>query len=106
MKPGTKSDREMGDATNSNRLLETYKASHQHPVNHLCHAIGIPLILLSLPVFFWNWRWALSAFVGGWILQFVGHFVEGTPPAFLSHPRYLLIGPYWWLKKMFGPNKK
>ena len=30
---------------------EQYGHSHQHPVNRLCHTLGIPLIALSLPLF-------------------------------------------------------
>ena len=52
-------------------FIENYKAKHQHPVNKLCHVIGIPLITLSWPLFFFNWRWALGLFVFGWILQIV-----------------------------------
>ncbi len=82
--------------------LETYKKSHQHPMNRATHAIGIPMIVLALPALFWNWRWAVGLFVVGWVLQFIGHAFEGKPPAFFSDPRYLLIGPYWWIKKMLG----
>ncbi|HEX5033969.1 MAG TPA: Mpo1-like protein, partial [bacterium] len=46
------------------------------------------------------WKVALILFVVGWIFQFVGHAVEGKPPAFFSNPAYLLIGPIWLLKKL------
>jgi uncharacterized membrane protein YGL010W len=42
--------------------------SHAHPVNGLCHTIGIPLIVLSLPLFLAAlvvpglWRLALALF--------------------------------------------
>ncbi|OGT41600.1 MAG: hypothetical protein A3F13_03260 [Gammaproteobacteria bacterium RIFCSPHIGHO2_12_FULL_40_19] len=32
-------------------------------------------------------------FIGGWILQFVGHFFEKQKPAFFSSTSQLLIGP-------------
>ena len=76
-------------------LLANYKAKHQHPLNRLTHSIGIPLIVISLPLFFFDWRWALALFVFGWILQFVGHAIEGNQPAFFKNPVYLLIGPLW-----------
>ncbi len=79
-------------------FFENYKSKHRHPVNRLTHSIGIPLIVLSLPLFLVNWRWALGLFIVGWILQFVGHLVEGNQPAFFSNPMYLLIGP-WWLAR-------
>jgi uncharacterized membrane protein YGL010W len=80
-------------------LLANYKAKHQHPLNRLSHSIGIPLIVISLPLFLFSWRWALALFVLGWILQFVGHAIEGNQPAFLKNPVYLLVGPLWLLRR-------
>lgn len=80
-------------------LIGNYKARHQHRLNQLCHTIGIPLIVLSLPVFFFRWRWALAMFVAGWIFQFVGHLIEGNQPAFLRNPIYLVIGPWWLVRR-------
>ncbi len=79
-------------------FIENYKAKHQHPVNRLSHSIGIPMIVISLPLFLINWRRALGLFIVGWVLQFVGHAVEGNQPAFFSNPMYLLVGP-WWLAR-------
>lgn len=76
-------------------FMENYKEKHRHPLNKLTHAVGIPLIVVSLPLFLWDWRWALALFVVGWILQFVGHAIEGNSPAFFSNPVYLLVGPAW-----------
>jgi uncharacterized membrane protein YGL010W len=53
------------------------------------------MIVVSLPLFFFSWRWALALFIVGWALQFVGHFIEGNQPAFFRNPIYLLIGPLW-----------
>ena len=80
-------------------LIENYKAKHRHPLNKLSHSIGIPLIAISLPLFFFNWRWALALFIGGWIVQFVGHAIEGNQPAFFTNPLYLLVGPLWLLRR-------
>ena len=77
-------------------FLENYKHKHRHPLNRLCHGVGIPLIILSLPLFAFRWRWALGLFVVGWVFQFVGHLIEGNQPAFFQNPIYLLVGP-WWL---------
>jgi uncharacterized membrane protein YGL010W len=83
----------------SESFLENYRAKHQHPLNKLCHSIGIPLIVVSLPLFFVDWRWVLPLFVIGWALQFLGHAIEGNEPAFLKNPVYLLIGPWWLLRR-------
>lgn len=91
----------------SKGFLEVYREKHQHPTNRFFHSIGIPMIVVSLVVVFFNWRWGVGLFVVGWILQFVGHAFEGTQPAFFKNPIYLLIGPLWWVKKLFsrGPQK-
>jgi uncharacterized membrane protein YGL010W len=88
--------------------IRQYAASHQHPVNRTLHAIGIPMIALSLLVapfgFFLPMAWmvAVAGFVIGWILQFIGHFFEGKPPEFLRDWRFLLVGLRWWFAKMAG----
>ena len=71
--------------------IAQYSTSHQHPVNRVCHTIGIPLMVLSLILF-----------VVGWIFQFVGHAFEGKPPEFLSDWRFLLVGTRWWAAKIRG----
>ena len=83
----------------SDSFVENYKAKHRHPLNKLSHTIGIPMILVSVPLFFFNWRWALALFVVGWVFQFVGHAVEGNQPAFLKNPLYLLVGPWWLIRR-------
>ena len=80
-------------------FIENYKEKHRHPLNHLTHAIGIPMIVVSLPLFFFNWRWALGLFVLGWVFQFLGHFIEGNRPAFFSNPVYLIVGPLWLVRR-------
>lgn len=80
-------------------FIDNYKSKHRHPLNRLSHSIGIPLIVLSVPLFFFNWRWALALFVAGWVLQFIGHAIEGNQPAFFSNPLYLLVGPWWLVRR-------
>ena len=80
-------------------FIENYKAKHRHPLNKLTHSIGIPMIVISLPLLIFSWRWALALFVVGWILQFVGHAIEGNQPAFFRNPVYLLVGPWWVLRR-------
>lgn len=88
--------------------LEQYAKSHQNPFNQLCHTIGIPIIALSVALFFVAifveglWWIALTGFVLGWILQFVGHAVEGKPPEFFKDWRFLFVGARWWLAKIRG----
>lgn len=44
-----------------------------------------------------SWVVYLSVFILTWILQFVGHKVEGKKPSFLKDLQFLLIGPIWLL---------
>ena len=88
--------------------IARYAQSHQHPINRMCHTLGIPLILLSLPLFIASifvdrlWMLAAALFVVGWLFQFVGHAVEGKPPEFFHDWRFLFVGVRWWLAKMWG----
>jgi uncharacterized membrane protein YGL010W len=91
-----------------NEWIAEYAESHQHPVNRLCHTIGIPLIALSIPLvlltplFKGFWVLPLAMFVIGWIFQFIGHWVEGKPPEFLKDWRFLFVGLRWWFAKLRG----
>jgi len=86
--------------------LARYNESHQHPVNRACHALGIPMIvvgvLLAVAAMARPWLWwpAGILFAAGWLLQFIGHWVEGKPPAFFADPRFLITGLQWWLAKL------
>ena len=40
---------------------------------------------------------SLIIFVFAWILQFIGHKIEGKKPSFLKDIQFLLIGPAWLL---------
>jgi uncharacterized membrane protein YGL010W len=85
-----------------------YAKSHRHPVNRVCHTIGIPLVAGSIPLFailiflpdFWPMPVAL--FVIGWIFQFTGHYAEGKPPEFFHDWRFLFVGLRWWFAKLRG----
>ncbi len=42
------------------------------------------------------WQFSLILFVIMWILQFVGHHIEGKRPSFFKDVQFLLVGPAWW----------
>jgi hypothetical protein len=92
----------------SSQWIAQYASSHQHPINRACHSLGIPTILLSLPVllasiFFHRlFPYALGLFVAGWIFQFIGHAFEGKVPEFFHDWRFLLVGVRWWWAKIHG----
>jgi len=67
----------------------TYGAAMAGVLGATC-ALGTVIAALPLPL------WAGAAgglFVGGWALQFLGHYFEGKKPAFLDDLRGLLDGP-------------
>ena len=38
---------------------------------------------------------SVAVFVIAWILQFIGHKIEGKKPSFFKDVQFLLIGPAW-----------
>lgn len=88
--------------------IARYEQSHRHPVNRLCHLVGIPMIVLSLllalvALFVGGlWPLVIVLFVAGWAFQFIGHAFERKPPEFFSDWRFLLVGLRWWGYKIMG----
>ena len=73
-----------------------YRAAHRHPGTKLTHMFGIPMIVASLPLLLVRPKLAIGMFVGGWALQFVGHYVfEKNDPQFFGDKRNLLVGVVW-----------
>ncbi len=42
----------------------------------------------------------VSVFVGAWVLQFIGHKVEGQKPSFFEDVQYLWVGPLFVLRPL------
>lgn len=97
----------LGNKT-SEQWIAQYASSHQHPVNRICHTFGIPLIVLSLPIFVASIFYqplllvAIILFAVGWIFQFVGHAFERKLPEFFHDWRFLFVGVRWWVAKVRG----
>lgn len=85
--------------------IEEYSKGHQNKWNQLTHKFGIPMITISLllliPSLFIDglWKVALTLFLLGWVLQFIGHAIERKPPEFFKDWRFLLVGLRWWFAK-------
>lgn len=45
---------------------------------------------------------SVAIFVGAWILQFIGHKLEGQKPSFFEDIQYLWVGPLFVLSKLFS----
>ena len=81
------------------RGLANWLERHQHPFNRGIHLIGIPLALLVAPILLfvmpWDaWYWAVLAFALGYVLQWVGHRVEGNDLGEWAAIKRLLGMPY------------
>ncbi len=73
------------------RFLKNWIERHQTGFNRVLHAVGIPLTVIGLMLLFWG-KFALATllFVGGYILQIIGHAREKTE-----------VGELIWIKKLF-----
>jgi len=60
--------------------LADWRQRHRNPVSFWLHMVGIPACFLAAPVLLIlrHWALALAFFVGGYVVQFVGHFIEGN----------------------------
>src|SRR6476659_6107638 len=77
------------------RFLRNWLERHQHPFNFAIHLLGIPLAFAGIVLFFYvPWPWALAAFVGGYVLQWIGHRVEGNDMGEWAGVKRLLGLPY------------
>ncbi len=91
-----------------NDWIAQYELGHRNPVNRVCHTFGIPMIALAIvlaPGGYWSHSvlaLAAALFVGGWILQFIGHVFEGKRPEFFNDWRFLFVGLRWWFAKVSG----
>lgn len=43
----------------------------------------------------------VAVFVGAWVLQFIGHKIEGKKPSFFEDIQYLWVGPLFVASKLF-----
>lgn len=83
---------------------------------HVRLAIGLTIFII--PVFFsanivaqyeHPFAIAITTFVVGWIIQFIGHKHEKAKPAFMDDLNQLLIGPFFLMAElyfMFGWEKQ
>lgn len=79
--------------------LVRYLQRHQHPASRVLHIVGVPLTVTALVlggVQLAQWRWDLwwrpaAIFVFGYLLQWIGHRIEGND-----------MGEVVWIKKKLG----
>jgi hypothetical protein len=91
------------------RMLWHWRERHRHPFNFAIHLIGIPLavagvvLFLSLPWQFWYC--GLALFVFGYILQYIGHRVEGNDLGEWAGIKRLLGLPYVGISPRWQRNE-
>ncbi len=77
------------------RALWNWLERHQHPFNRGIHMLGIPLAVAGFVLLFTApWTWALAAIAGGYLLQWIGHLVEGNDMGEWAGVKRLLGLPY------------
>ena len=62
------------------RFISNYLERHRNLANQILHLAGVP-VTFGASVYFLvvhEWLWAAVCFVGGYLLQFIGHAVEGN----------------------------
>lgn len=61
------------------RARHNWLLRHQNGFNFAIHMVGIPLAFAGVPLLFLaEWYWSVGAIVVGYLLQWVGHRVEGN----------------------------
>lgn len=84
------------------RFISNYIERHRNRTNQLLHLFGVPLTFGASAVLLVEkqWLWAAAAFVGGYILQFLGHAIEGNDAGEVILVKKWLGKPY----VEFGPG--
>jgi hypothetical protein len=84
-----------------NKRLQGWLIRHRHPFNFAIHLLGIPMAVTGVVLFVaWilgsnvAWYWGVGAFVFGYLLQYIGHLVEGNDVGEWAGIKRLLGRPY------------
>ena len=72
------------------KFIENWQSRHRMPFNLVLHAIGIPLTIIAIiPLLCGKFAAAALLFIGGYVLQFIGHAREKSE-----------VGEFMWIKKL------
>ena len=83
-------------------MVQGWIARHRGPTSFVLHMLGIPATIvgvLLMPIYivlmsFTIFVFALGLFVGGYLIQFLGHALEGTDPGEIILIKKKLGMPY------------
>jgi hypothetical protein len=95
------------------RWLSNWFERHQHPASLILHLIGIPLTLAAVAVAvvqLWQWRWDLwwrpaALLAAGYLLQWIGHRIEGNDMGELILLKKRLGRPYVAVSPRCAPGR-
>jgi len=74
------------------RAQENWISRHRLPSNFWLHVVGIPFVIAGgLSFFFLPWYWGVAGVFVGYLLQWLGHTLEGND-----------VGEWAAIKRMFG----
>lgn len=78
------------------RVWRNYLERHQDRRNQLLHLVGVPLTFVVSIVLLiqGEWAWAIGAFIAGYVLQFIGHAIEGNDAGEMVLIKKLMGKPY------------
>ncbi len=90
------------------RFLSNYIERHQNRANQLLHLIGVPLtfvVSIVLLVMHQSAN-AAAAFVAGYVLQFIGHAIEGNDAGEVILIKRLFGKPYQEFRPGYVPSNR
>jgi uncharacterized membrane protein YGL010W len=74
------------------KILRNWRERHQHPFNFWIHLLGIPMSVAGVVLLISGerWYWGVGLFVVGYLLQYLGHLIEGNDMGELAGIKRLL----------------
>src|SRR5947209_5285316 len=73
------------------KTLHNWRERHRQPFNFAIHLLGIPIAVAGVVFLFISPWWGVAGIVLGYLLQFIGHLVEGND-----------VGEWAAIKRMLG----
>jgi hypothetical protein len=92
------------------RVLTNWRERHRDPFNFAIHLVGIPVAVVGLVLlcigWLWDvpWYWGLGGLVLGYLLQWLGHLVEGNDVGEWAAIKRLLGFPYVSISPRWQPK--
>lgn len=89
-----------------NVFREEYAEQHQTKINRRLHVAGRIIRVAAIPFLFYSWRVAFALFVLGYLIQFLGHAIEGSSPSFFRSPKHLILGSLNHVMRLFDKEER